>query len=109
MQVSAPVVQFRETITTPSSMTCLAKSSNKHNRVFVVAEPVPSELANDLESGKVSMRDDPKTRAKFLVDHYKWDPSEARKIWTFGPEPTNENILVDTTKAVQYLTETRGM
>merc|ERR1712086_680488 len=27
------------------------------------------------------------------------------KIWCFGPETTGPNVLVDTTKAVQYLNE----
>lgn len=109
MQVSEPVVQFRETVTARSSMTCLAKSSNKHNRAFVTAEPLSADLCVALDAGKITMKDDPKTRAKFLVDNFQWDATDARKIWTFGPEPTYENILVDTTKAVQYLTETRGM
>merc|ERR1719473_2600929 len=31
---SDPVVSYRETVTGPSSQTCLAKSPNKHNRLF---------------------------------------------------------------------------
>lgn len=31
--------------------------------------------------------------------------SEARKIWCFGPDTNGANLLVDTTKAVQYLNE----
>lgn len=31
--------------------------------------------------------------------------TEARKIWCFGPDSTGPNVLVDTTKAVQYLNE----
>lgn len=31
--------------------------------------------------------------------------SEARKIWCFGPETTGSNILIDSTKGVQYLRE----
>merc|ERR1712178_137131 len=33
--VSDPVVSYRETVTDKSSITCLAKSPNKHNRVYM--------------------------------------------------------------------------
>lgn len=40
-----------------------------------------------------------------LADKYEFDVTEARKIWSFGPEGTGPNMLVDCTKAVQYLNE----
>jgi elongation factor 2 len=40
-----------------------------------------------------------------LRDEYEWDPNDALKIWCFGPETTGANLLVDVTKAVQYLNE----
>jgi len=40
-----------------------------------------------------------------LQDEYEWDPNDAKKLWCFGPETTGANLLVDTTKAVQYLHE----
>merc|ERR1712063_80344 len=39
--VSDPVVSYRETVNETSSMTCLAKSPNKHNRIYLQAEPMP--------------------------------------------------------------------
>ncbi|KAL1915707.1 uncharacterized protein VTP21DRAFT_3041 [Calcarisporiella thermophila] len=100
-----PVVQYRETVTTESTMTALSKSPNKHNRLFVKAEPLAEELSNDIESGKVSARDDFKVRARLLAEEYGWDVTDARKIWSFGPDTTGANLLVDQTKAVQYLNE----
>merc|ERR1712151_162125 len=38
--VSDPVVSYRETVTNTSAQTCLAKSPNKHNRIYLVAEPM---------------------------------------------------------------------
>jgi len=35
--VSDPVVTYRETVTAPSSILCLAKTQNKHNRLYVNA------------------------------------------------------------------------
>ena len=33
--------------------------------------------------------------------------AEGRKIWSFGPEGRGPNLLVDLTKGVQYMHETR--
>jgi elongation factor 2 len=103
--VSEPVVSFRETVTTQSSEVCLSKSPNKHNRLYVVAVPLIDGLADAIEAGKVSARDDPKIRARKLADEYEWDVTEARKIWSFGPNTDGPNMVVDCTKAVQYLNE----
>jgi len=62
-------------------------------------------LSEDIESGKISSKDDPKSRAKELSEKYSWDPTDARKIWCFGPDTSGANLLVDVTKGVQYLNE----
>ncbi|KAL1934061.1 hypothetical protein VTP01DRAFT_6243 [Rhizomucor pusillus] len=100
-----PVVQYRETVTAESSMDCLSKSPNKHNRIFMRAMPLDEELSKDIETGKVGPKDDFKARARVLADQYNWDVTEARKIWCFGPDATGPNLVVDVTKAVQYLNE----
>ncbi|CAO3576317.1 unnamed protein product [Absidia cylindrospora] len=100
-----PVVQYRETVTGESSITCLSKSPNKHNRIFMRATTLDDELSLAIERGDVAPRDDFKARARVLADKYGWDVNDARKIWCFGPEATGANLLVDTTKAVQYLNE----
>jgi elongation factor 2 len=100
-----PVVSYRETVTEESDRVCLSKSPNKHNRIFMKAVPMPDGLAESIDSGEVSARDDPKIRAKVLAEKYEYDPTDTRKIWCFGPEGTGPNIVVDMTKAVQYLSE----
>merc|ERR1711912_57554 len=55
--VSDPVVSYRETVNETSSITCLAKSPNKHNRIYARAEPMPDGLAEEIEDGKVGPRD----------------------------------------------------
>merc|ERR1712066_178550 len=42
--VSDPVVSYRETVNETSNQTCLAKSPNKHNRIYLTAEPMADEL-----------------------------------------------------------------
>jgi len=100
-----PVVSYRETVGEESREVCLSKSPNKHNRLYMKAQPMPDGLADDIENGKVNHRDDPKTRKQYLCDTYGFDATEAMKIWTFGPESTGANIVVDVTKGVQYLNE----
>jgi len=100
-----PVVSYRETVSEMSEITCLAKSPNKHNRLFMKAEPLPDGLAEDIEKGEVAPRQEAKERGRYLSEKYNFDPTEARKIWCFGPEGTGPNLLIDCTKAVQYLNE----
>jgi elongation factor 2 len=38
--ISDPVVSYRETVAGESDRTVMAKSPNKHNRVYVIAKPV---------------------------------------------------------------------
>jgi elongation factor 2 len=88
-----------------SSQTALAKSPNSHNRLFFTASPISEELCADIDSGKVSSKDDFKARARVLSEEHGWDVGDARKIWCFGPDTTGPNILVDMTKGVQFLNE----
>jgi len=102
---SDPVVPYKETVKAESSVVALAKSPNKHNRLFVKAMPIGEDLSDAIESGKVGSRDELKARARVLSDEFGWDNTEARKIWSFGPDGTGPNLLVDMTKGVAYLSE----
>ncbi|ENH99889.1 hypothetical protein COCC4DRAFT_180061 [Bipolaris maydis ATCC 48331] len=105
LRISDPVVQYRETVNATSSITALSKSPNKHNRLYLTAQPLDEEVSRAIETGKIAPRDDIKTRARILADEYGWDVTDARKIWCFGPDTTGANLLIDQTKAVQYLSE----
>jgi elongation factor 2 len=69
------------------------------------AEPLEEEVCKEIEAGKIGPRDDFKARARILADDHGWDVTDARKIWSFGPDTNGANLLVDQTKAVQYLQE----
>eukprot|EP01105_Mastigella_eilhardi_P027701 TRINITY_DN86_c0_g2_i1.p2 TRINITY_DN86_c0_g2~~TRINITY_DN86_c0_g2_i1.p2 ORF type:complete len:862 (+),score=187.73 TRINITY_DN86_c0_g2_i1:97-2586(+) len=105
LRTSEPVVSFRETVSEESNQMCLSKSPNKHNRLFMKACPLADELPEAIEGGEVAPNDDPKARARILAEKYGWDVTDARKIWCFGPDNKGANVLVDVTKAVQYLLE----
>ncbi|QKF94107.1 eukaryotic translation elongation factor 2 [Fadolivirus algeromassiliense] len=106
IKVSDPVVPIRETILNVSSQVCLAKSPNKHNRLYMTAEPLDQELVERMELKEITGKSDVNARSRILVDDYNWDPNDSKKIWYFGPEGEEEtNLVVDTTKGVQYLNE----
>lgn len=105
IKVSDPVVSYRETVIDESSETCLSKSPNKHNRLYMKAVPMPDGLPDDIDKNEVNPRQDFKVRAKYLGEKYEYDATEARKIWCFGPEGTGPNLFIDCTKGVQYLNE----
>jgi len=103
---SDPIVTYKETVS-ETSQVVLAKSANKHNRLFCTAQPLGEGLPEIIEKGEMGPKDDQKLRAKRLTDEFGWDKDEAQRIWTFGPENAGPNILVDATKGVQFMNEIR--
>merc|ERR1711959_640293 len=83
----------------------LSKSPNKHNRLYMKAQPMGEELCLAIDKGEVKSTDDTKLRARKLADEFEWDVNHARKIWCFGPDSSGPNIFCDATVAVQYLSE----
>ena len=102
-----PVVSYRETVTDTSTQPCLAKSKNKHNRIYATAEPLGEELTKAIEEDEVNSMQDARERSQILHNQFEWDPNDAKKVWCFGPETTGENVLVDRTQQAQYLREIR--
>ncbi|EFA75002.1 elongation factor 2 [Heterostelium album PN500] len=105
IKTTDPVVSFRESVQAESSIVCLSKSPNKHNRLFVKAEPMPMELQDQIEAGTINAKDDVKSRANVLAEQFNWDVNDAKSIWSFGPDASGANILVNVTKGVQYMNE----
>lgn len=89
---SEPAVRCRETLTEDGRV-CLAKSSNKHNRVYARAVPLDAATEELLEQGAVSQATDEKTRSEALAA-VGWDRNEARKKVV---RITGSNVLVDCT------------
>lgn len=44
-----PVVSYRESVIEESSITCLSKSPNKHNRLYMKAAPMQDGLPEDID------------------------------------------------------------
>jgi len=115
--VGDPIVSYTETITCRTGNgphkfpeTVLSKSPNKHNRLWVIAEPLGEELCQAVEKGDINPDQDMKKRARVLVDKYGWEMNDARRIWSFGCPPNClGSILVDKTKGVQYLLDIKQL
>jgi len=98
--VSPPVVEFCESVTARSSIVCLGKSPNKHNRLYFTAEPLEEKLIRAIDDKKIEEKDQ-KLRGKQLSDDFGWDKNDATKIWFFS----GSNVVVDMSHGVQYLHE----
>jgi elongation factor 2 len=55
---SDPVVTFKETVSQESSITCLSKSPNKHNRIYMTACPLGDELTNGIDNEDITFKED---------------------------------------------------
>jgi elongation factor 2 len=110
--VSAQTTSMRETVSGLSSKIVMAKSPNKHSRIWMTAQPMDTSLLDALDQGRVQMQYMPSLLTKaemqetYLVKGLGWDVQEARKLWMFGPGDMNlSNVLVNKTRGVEFLSE----
>lgn len=99
-----PVVSYRETVTDTSCRQVLSKSANKHNRLYMTAEPLHQDLITAIEDKEFTPQMDAKAKIEYLRQ-FDWDANDSKKIWCFGPEDNGPNLLVDQTKGISYLNE----
>nr|BAS01493.1 translation elongation factor EF2 [Lotharella vacuolata] len=105
LKISDPIVPYRESIITHSDHICLAKSSNKHNRIFAKAIPLDAKISQSIENGLFETNNSKLELVELLNKTNESSKIEIRNIWSFGPEIMGSNILIDNTKSVQYLEE----
>ena len=55
LKQSTPVVSYRETVSKKSMQSCLSKSPNNHNRLYMTAEPIPEALSVDINKVGVTI------------------------------------------------------
>jgi len=108
IKMGQPVVSFCETVKAKTELVVISKSPNKHNRIYLQAQPLGEDFCKAVDSKDINPEAEMKVRARALADNHKWDVSEARKIWLFGLPPDGiANVLVDMTKGVSYLNEVK--
>ncbi|KAI8807385.1 ribosomal protein S5 domain 2-type protein [Cladochytrium replicatum] len=82
---------------------CLAKSPNKHNRLFVKVERLDVEIISAVESGARGFATDQQERAVAMLGELGWNMADAVKVWCFGSDQNGPNMLVDMTKKDVWL------
>ena len=73
VKVADPVVAFCETVVETSAIKCFSETPNKKNKLTMLAEPLESGLAVDLEQGRVRLDWDKKAISNFFQTNYDWD------------------------------------
>lgn len=97
IKVSDPVTRFCETCVETSAIKCYATTPNRKNKITMVAEPLDDGIAQDIESGRVNIRDPARVVGKFFEQNYSYDILASRNIWAFGPDDQGPNILQNDT------------
>jgi len=103
IKTSQPIVVFRECVSGRGGP-FEGKSPNKHNKFYVEVEPLDMKVVNAIRSGEIETAGrikDSKLMAKKLQE-FGMERDEARGIVSF----VGTNMLLDTTKGIQYLHET---
>ncbi|KAH7123647.1 P-loop containing nucleoside triphosphate hydrolase protein [Dendryphion nanum] len=106
IKVSDPVTRFCETVVEMSAIKCYALTPNKKNKITMIAEPLDPGIAEDIETGKVSIKDPVRVVGKFFEENYNYDLLASRNIWAFGPDDTGPNILQNDTLPSEVDTKT---
>jgi elongation factor 2 len=101
---SKPIVIYRESVR-KSAGPVEGKSPNKHNRIFIMVEPLGDEIISMIKNGDIGEYMDRHALAKILREK-GWPPDEARGIWSIDE---SGNMLVEVTKGAQFLQEVKDM
>lgn len=103
IKTSPPIVVFRECVSGHGGP-FEGKSPNKHNRFYIEVEPLEPAIVQAIRSGEIETEGrikDSKAMAKKLQE-FGMDKDQAKGVVSF----VGTNVLLDTTKGIQYLHET---
>ncbi|HEY9399783.1 MAG TPA: elongation factor EF-2 [Nitrososphaeraceae archaeon] len=95
-----PLINYRETIRN-SAGPIMSKSPNRHNKIFMRAEPLGEDIIELIKNGQIHEDLDRKQIAKLLREK-GWSADEAKNV---SAVDISGNILVDETKGVQFIQE----
>ncbi|MFL2532390.1 MAG: elongation factor EF-2 [Marine Group II euryarchaeote MED-G34] len=107
--VSEPIVVYRESISSDNTGRAFeGKSPNRHNRFYIETEPLPDDVTNALREGTFGDGAVRNKDAKEIGDRFAefgMNKDLMRKIYAIN----GTNILVNDTKGIQNLHETREL
>jgi len=97
---SEPLINYRETVK-GSCEAVMAKSPNRHNKIFMKVEPIEPNIAQMLRTGEISELKD-KTVVADLLKKEGWDNDTIKRVMKFD---SRGNVLINGTKGVQFVHE----
>jgi elongation factor 2 len=97
---SEPLINYRETVK-GGCEPIMAKSPNRHNKIFMKVEPLEPEIAHMLRTGEISDMKDKKIVAE-LLKGAGWDTDTIKRVMRFD---SRGNVLINGTKGVQFVSE----
>jgi elongation factor 2 len=100
---SRPIVVYRETVST-EGVIAMAKSPNKHSRLWVQVEPLDQNVINLMEKGELFEAMGKKRINSTLREEAGWSARTSKNVWSLEE---HKNVLVDLTKGIQYLREVK--
>ena len=100
---SQPLVVYRETASAEGAV-AMAKSPNKHSKFWVQVLPLEQNVVDLMESGGLFEAMGNKRITESLRNDAGWSAQEAKNVWALEE---HKNILVDLTKGIQYLRESK--
>ena len=109
VKVSEPIVVYRESVQSDNKGRPFeGKSPNRHNRFYVEAEPLPDNVVEKLRAGEFRDGTVRSKDAKEIGDQFAelgMNKDLMRKIYAIN----GTNVLVNDTKGIQNLHETREL
>tara|TARA_Y100001954_G_C15804665_1_gene601984 strand:- start:1601 stop:2926 length:1326 start_codon:yes stop_codon:yes gene_type:complete len=109
VKVSEPIVVYRESVQSDNKGRPFeGKSPNRHNRFYIETEPLPDIVVEKLRAGEFRDGAVRSKDAKEIGDQfaeYGMDKDMMRKIYAIN----GTNVLVNDTKGIQNLHETREL
>ena len=101
---SPPIVVFRETVTKTSPVV-EGKSPNRHNKFYIVVEPLPQEVIQLFKEENIDLRKADKKELRKKLVEAGLSKEEAAGIQDYY----EGNVFCDVTKGIQYLNETMDL
>jgi elongation factor 2 len=107
VDISPPIVIYREGVKAVSPQAVEGKSPNKHNRFYVITAPLEKEVYDAMIRGEIGDTEIKKKDQELLekLVKYGMDRDEIRKIKMIY----NRNILIDATHGVHAILEIMEM
>jgi elongation factor 2 len=97
---SPPIVVYRETVTGTAGPV-EGKSPNRHNRFYILLEPMDPKIVQMIKDGEISMNM-PEVERREILREAGMDKDEAKNVKAIE----DTNMFIDMTKGIQYLNET---